>query len=382
MNSSATDNVIAALGHSNRVRQVALSGLAGWQLEEILARMQVPFPELTYLRLWSDVETLIPDSFLGGSAPRLRFFDLSGIPFPGLPKLLLSATHLVEFNLYGIPHSGYISPQAMIALLSVLLSLKRLSIGFQSPQSFPGRESRIIPPPKRSTLPALRRLYFKGVTEYLEELVTCIDAPQLDQMHTTFFNQIDFDCPRLARFVNFSPALKERDEAHVRFHDESASVALRYRTSTFTVDDLGINILCRQPDWQLSSIEQVCNFSLHSLPNVEDLYIEDLYWSSAWDNGAIENNLWLELLRPFTAVKDLYISINFEPGIAAALQDLYGDRITEVLPSLQNIFVERLYTSRPFQEDIGQFIAARQLLGRPVAISVSESGAGHGRIND
>jgi hypothetical protein len=99
--SSGTDNIIAALEQSNRVCQVFLLALAGWQLEKVLAAMQVPFPELTDLRLFSDGETLpvIPDSFLGGSAPRLRYFELDGIPFPGLPKLLLSATHLVHLRL-------------------------------------------------------------------------------------------------------------------------------------------------------------------------------------------------------------------------------------------------------------------------------------------
>ena len=84
-------------------------------------------------------------------------------------------------------------------------------------------------------------------------------------------------------------------------------------------------------------------------------------------NDAIENSLWLELLHPFPAVKNLYLSKDFAPGIAAALQEIVG---TEVLPSLQNIFVEGLEPSGPFQENIGQFVAARQLSGRPIAISV------------
>ena len=124
---SGTDNIIAALERSNRVCHVFLSHLAGWQLEEVLAVMQVPFPELTYLLLASNGKTVpvIPDSFLDGSAPRLRTFILLGIPFPGLPKLLLSATHLVLLSLSDIPHSGYFSPEAIVALLSVLSSLRR-----------------------------------------------------------------------------------------------------------------------------------------------------------------------------------------------------------------------------------------------------------------
>jgi hypothetical protein len=69
-------------------------------LEDALAAMQVPFPELTVLWLASYGETVpvIPDSFLDGSAPRLRLFFLEGILFQGLPKLLLSATHLVNLS--------------------------------------------------------------------------------------------------------------------------------------------------------------------------------------------------------------------------------------------------------------------------------------------
>jgi hypothetical protein len=193
--SLGTDNVIAALGQSNRVRQVDLD-LEGCQLEEVLAVMQVPFPELTLLQLESHYETpAIPDSFLDGSAPRLRSFDLTGVPFPGLPKLLLSATHLVKLWLFDIPHSGYISPEAMVAPLSGLSILRSLYLQFRYLQSRPDRESRSLPPPKRSVLPALDDFYFHGATEYLEDLVTFIDAPQLSHMHISFFNQVNFDGP-------------------------------------------------------------------------------------------------------------------------------------------------------------------------------------------
>ena len=67
-------------------------------------------------------------------------------------------------------------------------------------------------------------------------------------------------------------------------------------------------------------------------------------------------------------MKNLYPSKEFAPGIAAALQELIGDRIIEVLPNLQNIFVERLEPSGSIWKNIGQFVAARQLLGRPIVI--------------
>ncbi len=366
--STGTDNIIAALGQSNRVCQVDLWHLAGWQLEQVLAEMQVPFPELIDLELSSNGETLsvrvIPDSFLGGSAPLLRSFWLNGIPFPGMPNLFSSANHLVRLCLEDIPHSGYISPEAMVALLSVLSSLEKLVLQFQSPQSRPDWETRRPPPSKRSVIPALTYLSFNGVTEYLEDLVIRIDTPQLDGMEIVFFNQIDFDTPRLAQFINRTPKLRKR-EARVQFDDDHVNVRL-----PFGFASPRIVILCREPDWQLSAIEQVCNSFLHPLSTTEDLYIEHFYLELVWKNDAIENTVWLQLLLPFTAVKHLYLSKVFTPGIAAALQELVGGRIMEVLPSLQNIFVEGLESLGPFQEKIGPFVTARQLSDHPIAISV------------
>ena len=364
MISSGMDNVIAALGQSSRVNQVTLRISAGWKLEQILAAMEVPFPELTNLSLRSVVKTtpVIPDSFLNGSASRLQYFRLEGIPFPGLPKLLLSAPNLVHLGLFHIPHSGYISPEAIVALISLLSSLESLVLEFESPQSRPDLETRRPPPSKLYVIPVLTSLYFKGVTEYLEDLVTGIDAPQLNRIFITLFNQIDFDTPRLAQFIDRTPNLAKRD-ATIQFNDDSTSVELLSGSIT-------IQILCREPDWQVSSIEQVCNPSLHPLSTVEDLYIVHDYLELVWKDDAIENALWSRLLLRFTAVKNLYLSEEFAPGVTAALQEFVGDRITEVFPNLQNIFVKGYELSGPFRENIGQLVAARQLSGHPIAISL------------
>jgi hypothetical protein len=94
--------------------------------------MQRPFLALTRLSFRPKDETasIIPDSFLIGPAPRLRTIYLDGISFPGLPKLLLSAIHLVIRSLEGIPHPGYISPEAMAIGQSSLIRLERLQLEF------------------------------------------------------------------------------------------------------------------------------------------------------------------------------------------------------------------------------------------------------------
>jgi len=199
--------------------------------------------------------------------------------------------------------------------------------------------------------------------------VSRIDTPRLSGAAIMFFNQIDFDCPRLAQFINCTPALGGRNEAHVEFNDGSVDVALRHRTSQSDDENLWIDISCKEQDWQVSSIEQVCT-SLPPLSWVEDLYIEALYYIQVWKDDAIENALWLGVLRPFITVKNLYLSEDIAPGIAAALQELVAGRITEVLPSLQNIFMEGPEPSGSFQENIGQFVVSRQLAGHPITISI------------
>ena len=172
------DNIIAALGQSNRVYQVELY-LESWHLERVLAPMQV---SCFIPRVDRSAAPLISRNAAGHYRSVLKWICtasavlvLKSISFPGLSTLLLSATQLVHLYLVHIPHSGYIFPEAMATLFSVLTSLETLSLRFQSPQSRPDFESRGPPPPKRSIPPALWILYFKGVTKYLEELVAHIN---------------------------------------------------------------------------------------------------------------------------------------------------------------------------------------------------------------
>jgi hypothetical protein len=362
------DNIVAALKHRDRVDRIELMRVNSSALEKLLAAMLEPFPELTDLQLLSNDETMpvVPDSFLGGSAPRLRLLELYGIPFPGLPKLLLSATHLVYLLLPNIPHSGYISPETMVAALSTLTSLELLSLKFQSPRSHPDPAIQRTPRPTRTFLPVLRQFFFKGVCEYLDDLVARIDAPRVN-LDVTFFNDIVFDAPQLIQFISRTPTLKAPENAHVVFEDRAARVS--FSSQTHGNRSLEVGISCRESDWQISSLEQVCTSCLPPLSTTEDLYIYEQPFSQPTWQDNIENRQWLELLHPFSTVKDLYLSKEFAPRIVPALQELVGNRTAEVLPTLQNIFLEELQPSGPVQEGIEKFVAARQLSGSPITVS-------------
>jgi hypothetical protein len=83
----------------------------------------------------------------------------------------------------------------------------------------------------------------------------------------------------------------------------------------------------------------------------------------------VEDVEWLDLLHPFRAVKNLYLSKESARRIVPALQELVGGRVTEVLPALQNIFLQGPEPSGPVQEGIEKFVVARQATSHPIVVS-------------
>ena len=319
--------------------------------------MLVPFPELTILKLESIDESMpvLPDSFLGGSFSRLQLLSLDRIPFPGVPKLLLSAIHLVDLSLMRIPHSGYISPEEVVTVLSTLNNLKKFSLGFQS-RSHSGRAS---PPSTRIVLPLLNFFWFTGVSEYLEDLVVRIDAPRVNILLITFFNQIVFDTRQFLRFISRTPTLNPPKLAYVVLKDDAAQVELFPKTSENR--EIRVEISCEELDRRPLSLVRVCNSCLPSLSALEDLFFRAIDGLLNWQDD-IENAQWLEVLRPFSAVKNLYFSEDFARVIVPALHENIGSGTTEVLPILQKIIIEKqTEPSGSIQEVIGQFVAARQV---------------------
>ena len=376
------DNFVALLGRSElvcRISQIKLWKVSSSQWEDIWGAMQVQFPELTYLLLYYDRQAVplvtLSDSFLGGSAPRLRSLEFYCIPYPGLPKLLLSATHLTHLRLTSIPDSGYIPPEVMAACLSTLTGLEILSLVFQLPRPLPDQEIHRQPPSIRTSLPNLDDFWFRGSGEYLEVLVARIDAPQLRGLDITFFNDIVFLTPQFTRFISHTPTFKAFEEARVILKKWTATVGLSSPHANPKAR-LNVSVSCKELDWQLSFLEQVCTSLLPPLSTLQGLYmLTEFPWPQDWKEN-IDYSQWLELLSSFSAVKNLYLSKGLAPCVVPALQDLAGGslRTTDVFPNLQNIFLELKESGpvRPVQEGIGKFIAARQrrqVNSHPITVS-------------
>ena len=365
----SVENLIAALECYNRTSTIFILCLKGSTLEKFFAVMQEPLPVLTHVNVTSLLENepapVLPETFLGGSAPRLQSFSLHGIPFPSFPKFILSVTHITRLQLVDIPESGYVSPRVMVTSLAALPNLKSLSVGFRSPLS---RPLQINPPPlMREFLPALTTLKFGGVSEYFEDLVARIDTPLLKQLSVVFFMDLVFDIPQLHDFVARTENLRPFNQAEIQFSGRTITAFLGSPTR------IELQIKCERSDWQLSSLTQIFSQRLPLLSHVEQLEIGEHPWESVgwkWkDDPDMDSSLWLELFQLFVAVQSLYVSKNLVLPVVAALQDLRvtGGTAVEVLPALLNLSLEGLEPSGPVQEAIKSFVAARRLSDHPVA---------------
>jgi len=179
------DNIIAALEHPGRVREIRLVEVPGSLLEILAATTEVSFPALETLELRLDNEwapPVLPDSFFGESVPRLRVLDLTGLPYLAVRNLLLSASGLVYLCLWDMPISGYVSPKAIATCLSSMTKLESIELGFRSSVVHLKQASQLAPPITRVLLPVLAHFLFQGTNVYLEELMACLDVPSLDDV--------------------------------------------------------------------------------------------------------------------------------------------------------------------------------------------------------
>jgi hypothetical protein len=371
-------NMISMFKRNDRVCKISIDVVPNSLLEE-LGTTSGPFPALIELDLssrpfWEDPPTL-PKSFLGGSVPRLRSLRLWGIPFPSIGKLLLSTRDLVTLSLGFIPPSEYLSPDSMVTILSALTRLTSLHLIFELPRFWTHGAGQRPPSLTRVVLPALTNFHFSGDSEYLENIVSCIDAP-LESIAVTF-SELVSDVPLLRDFICRTKILNAPHRADTSFSNFEARISLFQRKGGAESTVLKMGILCDtwDPQLQLPSLVQACGSLLSPFPSLEHLGI---YESGSWPFPLqYEHAQWMELLHPFFAVKDLVLDGPVVLSVASALQGLVGEQATGILPALQNIFLKGFQSSGvPAPEGITKFIATRELSGHPVIVYHGEPGEG------
>jgi hypothetical protein len=365
---SMTGDAIAALEHTDRVEYLKLY-ITELQLETFAIVTSKPFPMLKHLilHLKDEPEPLLPDDFLGGSAPCLQIIRLSNIAFPALPTLLLSASSLVELQLRSLPVSGYISPVTMAICLATLPRLKTLAIQFQFAMFCP---YEINPPPdSRAVLPALTSFEFTGTSMYLEDFVAYIDCPRLNQIVISYL--IFGDNPQVAQLSRFfkrsiSPPFRH---AKIRFDSDACGVTFDLycpTNSTTGWDDshpAATIISCWQIDWHL--FRMLSKFSV-ILSTVADLKFVGKF-EACHLLSDVFNLKWLLFLHQLSSLQALYVPSPLAEGFGDALKFIKGEVIAKAFPFLDLICLEGQASS------IDKFLSVRQLFGCPLTIVGTEA---------
>ncbi|KAH9043488.1 hypothetical protein EDB83DRAFT_2407261 [Lactarius deliciosus] len=353
---------MAALKHSDRVISISLTVTSS--LVEKMDTIAEPFSELEDLVLLSQntIGAALPSTFKWTS--RLRSLHSIRIAFPALPELLSFSKNLVYLQLHEIPIVGYFSPEAFANALSGMTQLRSLSLHFLS---LPSRRNDIdIPPPSRDrvVLPVLECFKYRGTNKYLDSLVARIDAPCLEDIDITFFNQPTFNVSQLGRFIDRIEIQKLHGYAGILISNHAISICF---TRPGTPARLRLQISCEQP---LSSMGQICDHFPVFFSCIGDLRINATSPSSGQND--MDNGQWLHLIRSFRGAERFSVAGKLGTAIMRTLLPADGDPAI-VLPLLRNLYVEEpgpLHA--PLRAAVVSFITSRRLSGRPVAVEYTQ----------
>jgi hypothetical protein len=358
------DNIIAALRQSDRVSSINL--IVTSSLLEKISAISEPFTQLEDVVFFSkdNLQLTLPSSFHLG--PRLRTLHLIKIAFPSLLQLLLHSQNLVDIQLHKMPIAGYFSPEAFANALSGMTQLRSLSLHFLSLP--PRRHYLSLPPPpeERVVLPALTSLKYQGTSKYLDSFVGRIDAPRLEDIEIILFSQPTMDASQLGRFI-------ERTEMHTSLVQADVETSAHAISISFTDSSastpLRIQISCKQLDWQLSCMAQVCDGFSPFLSPVNNLGISTAQRPGGRNDANAEQ--WSELVRSFRfgSAKSFWVAGEFTTDILCAFGPFKGGHTT-ILPALRHLRVgDPLPMYGPSWEAVRSLIASRWLSSRPVQLN-------------
>lgn len=363
INYTREDNILAALKHSDRVRNITLSMKnCLYSVEKVFKTMQKPFPALSHLRLsitnpsplYSAI--ILPNEFLGGDASSLQELWLIEISFPALPTLILSAINLIDLHLCGL--SAQILPETMASSLAVTTRLELLFIEFSSPGSPLDLDEAPPTSPTRVVLPALTQFQYRGLSHYMEDFVSRIDCPRLKSIIVLYSDELTpFHLPplqlsRLIQFIDRTETLNLAPfrHAHVDFGRRSINLdgsqgphlSLEFR-------NVHIRTQMRELLIQVSAmLTNVCHLTM--LGQQGRLCDQDIAE-------------WVGHFRLFPAVETLHVGGELAMMIDPVFDHLTGEIVTEVLPVLRFLYMES-----PVTRPVRQFLATRKLFGLPVTI--------------
>jgi len=371
------NNVVTALKHSDRIHEINLN-ISTSMLAKSTAWVENSFPALEFLQLRSPHEPIVlPNTFLMGGSDgpprRLREIVLCNVSLPHC--LLRPNRDLVSLRLH-LNHvgAGLLSAEALAAALSETHQLKSLFVGSHPPtSSYP--DQRSAHPSSltntRIVLCALAAFEFDGPCEYLEDLVSRIDAPILRQLVVSFPQSV-FDVPQLSQFISRTKhliSLPHRTSFGVS--DDGLTIQHHFRPprNAFSLK-LSIRDSWTADNWMASRVLHICGQLSPFTSSVEQLWI-NIRLISYFYSGA---GRWLQLLGAFRSVRDLHLwclswgrapAVQMERALAASTK---REMAQEVLPVLRILRMNEIRVHESDAHGISVFVDARRRTGRPLVV--------------
>lgn len=364
-------NVVAALRYPDRICDIDLT-VTRSLLSQSFVLLRASFPALEHLQLRSQDtmrSLILPTAFLGGAAPRLRDIHLDSTAFPMLPRVLLSAHELVSLRLDNIPISGYISPEFFATGLAVTTRLKHLVISFLPPMSHNPRNTS-SPPQNRAVLPALTDFQFRGDVDYVESLVSKIEAPALERFSVTLFEQSSFDIPHLSHFIGRAKALSSPHQTSIELSDAEITFTHDFQLSPASHSpsprNFKLHLSYDEIDLQMPTLVHISRQLSAFLASPERLDLVASADCFLWrDPSEADSVHWLEIFRLFTGVKKLGVSSVLAPVVASTFEQV-AETSYKILPSLCELHMGGSHASKP--SAVERFAAGRERSGYPVSV--------------
>jgi len=359
------EGIIFALQHRDRVRRIRLAEPVPC-LQKLITALDDQFPMLEYLYIvplnMENAHLVLPPTF---RAPQLSYLLLNHFTSPTESPLLTTTANLVRLSFPWIHPSINLNPSHSVQTLLLLPQLQDFEISFSSP--VPNRDIDMLRMPKiahtTTTLPNLRSFTFGGVSAYLEALLSHMNAPLLERLSVTFFDQLSVSVPHLRQFVTTIGNIRPTKVLFF-FYDKAAAVLMFPSAITWSCV-VDIRVDCDRLDRQVSSMAQISDILSPLSSAVVDLTLDyrSLALSSECHNQ-VDRTQWRELLRSFRDVQTLRVHHGLVGELSRCLA-LDGEPASEILPGLKTLVCP--LGSRD-DKTFATFVHDREVAGLPIEL--------------
>jgi len=213
----------------------------------------------------------------------------------------------------------------------------------------------------------------EGPHGYLDDLVARIDAPLLDSGFIHIYDEPTFGAPRLPHFIHRTEKLKSLGLVSVYIRHEGSFLCFHSSVGSKSKSaKISLTFPFDESHTPVKLLEQIGTQWSDLLSHVERLEIggDDLYFGPWWQEG---NALWLEFLRPFTAVQTLRLSgEDLLPHLAGILGAVTGKRAAQVLPALHTILLWDSEEEEYYDHLLKPFLVAREHSEHPVVVEYED----------